>query len=139
MLLELQIKPARCQAWPDTHEIHGISPTVVAHAPHLEQLIPELQAPLEEADTLVIYKAAFDLLLLPEALQSLASTKGLCAMQAFTLHIGDWDERRESFHWYMLPEAARLAGLPWDGDTHRARADAMAARSVWQWLCRLDA
>ncbi len=87
----------------------------------------------------MIYNAAFDLAFLPEALQPLASRKALCAMQAFALHIGDWDERRESFRWYTLTEAARLAGHQWDGDTHRARADALAARSVWQWLCQIAA
>jgi DNA polymerase-3 subunit epsilon len=134
VLLESLVKPARCQAWPDAQAIHGISPADVAGAPDLEQLVPQLQALLEEADTLVIYNAAFDLAFLPEVLQPLASSKALCAMQAFALHIGDWDERRESFRWYTLTEAARLAGHQWDGDTHRARADAMAARSVWQWL-----
>lgn len=139
VLLESFVKPAHCQAWPDAEGIHGISPGDVAHAPYLEQLAPHLQALLEDADTLVIYNAAFDLAFLSSVLQPLASRKALCAMQAFALHVGDWDERRGSFRWYTLTEAARLAGHQWYGNAHRARADAMAARSVWQWLCQLAA
>lgn len=134
VLLESLIRPIRCQEWPEAQAIHGITPADVASAPELEGLIPRLQVLFEQADTLVIYNAAFDVSFLPVLLRPLANGKAVCAMQAFALQIGDWDERREAFRWYSLTEAARHAGHQWDGNAHRALADAMAARTVWRWL-----
>lgn len=134
VLLESLVRPIRCQDWPEAQAVHGIMPADVASAPALEKLIPHLQDLFEQADTLVIYNATFDLSFLPTMLQPLASGKAVCAMQAFALQIGDWDERRGAFRWYSLMEAARHAGHSWEGNAHRALADAMAARTVWRWL-----
>ncbi|AYW42369.1 3'-5' exonuclease [Pseudomonas aeruginosa] len=135
VLLDSLVKPTRHTEWPEAQAIHGITPADVANAPSLEKLLPRLQAIIEDSRALVIYNASFDLAFLPDSLRLLASGKALCAMQAFSLYAGEWDERRQSYRWYKLVDAACSAGHQWDGSAHRARADAMATRSVWRWLC----
>lgn len=135
VLLESLVKPARHTEWSDAQAIHGITPADVANAPSLESLLPRLLAIIEEAGALVIYNADFDLGFLPDPLRPLASRKVLYAMRAFSLRAGEWDARRQSYRWHKLADAAYAAGHQWGGSAHRARADAMATRSVWRWLC----
>lgn len=135
VLMDTLVKPVRHTEWPDAQAIHGITPADVADAPCLESLLPRLLAVIEDAGALVIYNADFDLAFLPEPVRSLASGKALCAMHAFSLHAGEWDERRQSYRWHKLGVAACAAGHQWDSHAHRARADAMATRTVWRWLC----
>lgn len=135
VLVDTLLKPDLHTEWPDAQAIHGITPADVADAPSLESLLPRLVAAIEGAEALVIYNADFDLAFLPDSVRPLASAKALCAMEAFSLHSGVWNERWESYRWYKLATAARAAGHQWDGCAHRARADALATRSVWRWLC----
>ena len=135
VLLDSLVKPDRHTEWPEAQAIHGITPADVMNAPSLESLLPRLLAVIEDAGTLVIYNAGFDLAFLPDAVRPVASNKALCAMHAFSLHAGEWDERRQSYRWHKLGVAACAAGHRWEGSAHRARADALATRSVWHWLC----
>lgn len=135
VLLDSLVKPQRHTDWPDAQAIHGITPADVANAPSLESLLPRLLAVIEDADTLVIYNADFDLAFLPDAVRPVASGKALCAMHAFSLLAGEWDERQQSYRWHKLGVAACAAGHRWEGGAHRARADALATRTVWRWLC----
>lgn len=135
VLLDTLVKPVRHAEWPEAEAIHGITPSHVVDAPSLESLVPRLLPIIEDAELVVIYNAPFDLAFLPEPLRPLATDKALCAMRAFALHAGEWDEWHQSYRWCNLAEAARAAGHKWDGRAHRARADALATRSVWRWLC----
>lgn len=135
VLLDSLVKPERHTEWPEAQAIHGITPADVANAPSLESLLPRLRAVIEGAGTLVIYNAGFDLAFLPDSVHPVASGKALCAMHAFSLHAGEWDERRQSYRWHKLGAAACAAGHQWEGGAHRARADALATRTVWHWLC----
>ena len=134
VLLDSLVRPIHRTEWSEAQSIHGIKPTDVADAPELDSLLPRLLEVIESADTLVIYNADFDLSFLPDPVRSLAASKAVCAMQAFALHMGSWNEHRQVYRWHKLGVAATVAGHRWDGKAHRALADAMAARSVWLWL-----
>ncbi|WP_149135045.1 3'-5' exonuclease [Cupriavidus campinensis] len=135
VLLDSLVKPIRHTEWPDAQAIHGISPADVANAPSLDDLVPRLlDIIIDDAGALVLYNAGFDLAFLPEPLRSLATAKAVCAMDAYSLHVGEWDERRQSYRRHKLVVAADAAGHRWNGSAHRAHADAMATRSVWCWL-----
>jgi DNA polymerase-3 subunit epsilon len=134
VLLESLVKPERHTEWPDAQAIHGITPADVANAPSLESLLPRLFTVIENAGALVIYNADFDLAFLPDSVRQVANGKAICAMQAFSLHAGDWNVHRQSYRWYKLMSAAHAAGHKWEGSAHRALADAMATRTVWRWL-----
>lgn len=55
-------------------------------------------------------------------------------MRAFSLWSGEWSESRGDYRRHKLGVAAAAAGHIWAGDAHRARADTLAVRGVWQWL-----
>ena len=61
VLLDSLVKPDRHTEWPEAQAIHGITPADVMNAPSLESLLPRLLAVIEDAGTLVIYNAGFDL------------------------------------------------------------------------------
>lgn len=134
ILFESLVKPVSRGDWPGAQAIHGIAPEDVVSAPPLAELLPQLRAIFEAAEALVIYNAEFDLAFLPEPLRALAQSKAVCAMETFGLFVGEWDERLQSYRWCKLAHAASIAGHVWIGCAHRARADALAARSVWHWL-----
>lgn len=135
-LLDTLIKPRHHREWPQAEAIHGISPAHVENAPSLEDVLPQMAAIIASADALVIYNAPYDLGFLPEDMRAGAAAKSLCAMTAYSLHVGEWSESREKFRWFKLAAAAEAAGHTWSGTAHRALADAQAARTVWHWLCR---
>ncbi|WP_022980712.1 3'-5' exonuclease [Ideonella sp. B508-1] len=133
------VKPTRLKEWPEAELIHGISPSDVQNAPTLGDLLPELAQVLLSAEALVVYNAPFDLAFLPEGLRNSIEPATLCAMEAFALHVGQWDERREAFRWHSLAAASSIAEHFWTGSQHRAVADAVATRAVWQWLQQQNA
>ncbi len=131
IVLDTLLRPAESTAWPDAQRIHGISPDDVAMAPTREDVLPELLA-LVTGARLVIYNADFDLGFLPEV--ATAADQVSCCMLDFAEHIGDWNDYR----WHKLDSAANYVGFHWPGSKHRAAADALACRAVWQYLRRQD-
>ncbi len=134
ILFESLVKPVSLSDWPGAQAIHGIAPEDVVSAPPLAELLPQLRGIFETTEALVIYNAEFDLAFLPKPLRALAQSKAVCAMEVFALLAGEWDERVQSYRWCKLSHAASIAGHVWSGCPHRARADALAARSVRHWL-----
>ena len=134
ILVNTLVRPVSRTEWPDAQLIHGITPEDVAGAPLLDDLVEKLAAVIESAEALVIYNAPFDLSFLPALLQEKARKKARCAMQAFSLWAGEWSDRHGEYRRHKLADAAYAAGHTWDGAAHRAHADTLAVRSVWQWL-----
>ena len=134
VLLDPLVRPRRRQAWPEAQAVHGIRPEDVATAPELATVAAQLAEVIEAADALVIYNAQFDLGFLPARVRKLAAQKAVCAMEAYSLWVGDWNDYHGNYRWFRLTAAAMAAGHTWSGQAHRALADTLAARSVWQWL-----
>jgi DNA polymerase III subunit epsilon len=135
VLLDTLVRPVRLTEWPEAMAIHGITPAMVKDAPTLEQLVPELLAHLTGAH-LIIYNAGYDLGFLPAHVQD-APAQLSCAMEAFALHYGE-PGYRGGYRWQKLTRAAEYVSHVWEGDPHRARADALAARAVWEYLDRVE-
>jgi DNA polymerase III epsilon subunit-like protein len=103
--------------------IHGISGRMVAGKPKLRDVLPKVRK-LIKGQHLVIYNAAFDTAFFPDRLD--AASKISCAMHRCGTALGG--------RWIKLATAAEHAGHVWTGNAHRAMADALACRSVWNWL-----
>ena len=103
--------------------IHGITDAMVRDAPPLDAVAAALRAMLIADGTVVIYNAAFDRRFFPHGFWGGISVT--CAMLRYADVAG---------RWHKLGDAARRVGHVWDGDAHRAVADALACRSVWNWL-----
>lgn len=115
----------------DASRIHGITDRMVERAPALADLWPELERILS-GKQVVIYNAAYDRQFFPDRLACTARIS--CAMLAFAKAYGEWNPRFGDFRWQRLETAAEHVGHTWEGQAHRALADALACRSVWRWL-----
>ena len=104
-------------------DIHGITDWMVRSKPTLSQLMPEISRAIH-GRAVIIYNAPFDVSFFPDRLHS--ANRVLCAMGEFTKLNGGRNRR--------LEVAAELVGHRWTGDKHRALADAIACKAVWQWV-----
>lgn len=126
-LIDTLVRPTRHKTWRAAQAIHNISPDDVATAPPLDEISDQLLDVLTAADAVVIYNAPFDLGFLPDPIEKVAEKKAVCAMRTYSAFM------RTSQRWH-LADAARVAGHVWTGRNHRALSDALALRTVWQWM-----
>ncbi len=105
--------------------IHGITDDMVRDAPPLDAVAEAVRAALIADGIVVIYNAAFDQRFFPRDFW--AGIGVTCAMLRYADVAG---------RWLKLGDAAGRVGHVWDGEAHRAVADALACRSVWHWLER---
>lgn len=111
--------------------IHGIDDHMVESAPTLRMIWPDIRQRISGGH-IVIYNAAFDRAFLPGGLDCAAKIS--CAMLTFSKIYGERDPYGRGNKWQKLEVAARHVGHRWSGNAHRALADALACRSVWQWI-----
>lgn len=115
----------------EAKKIHGITDDMVQNAPTLRELWPQLEAIIIGND-LVIYNADFDTRFFPNRLAQANSVS--CCMLRFAGVYGDWNAHHQSYTWKPLKVAMQFVGGTWQGGAHRALADALACRTVWNWL-----
>jgi DNA polymerase III epsilon subunit-like protein len=127
-VLNQLVRPAHRKSWLDAERIHGISPVMVAEAPSLETLLPQLEE-LVRGYRVVIYNSAFCLQFLPKDLFLESWVE--CAMLRFAASRGRWNLLESNQLWHELRAAARETGFN-DDVEHRALSDAMACRHVWR-------
>ncbi len=113
-------------------EIHHITNSMVSSAPRFADEIPKIRRLIaDHGNHVVAFNAAFDLgFLKGEAPENAAVPEDAtveCAM-GLACHALKLTSGRIS-----LGSAAHYAGHEWTGDAHRARADALAALTVWRW------
>jgi DNA polymerase III epsilon subunit-like protein len=136
VLLDTLIKPSSNNSlWPDAEAIHGITPEIVAHAPALSEIAPKIEVVVKGQDV-IIYNAGFDTAFLGSLLSSANSIK--CCMEAWAEHVGEWSEYHGNYRWQSLAKAADAVHFDWPGEAHRALADSLACRAVWQYLVDPD-
>lgn len=110
--------------------IHGIGDADVRGKPALTDLA-WFGDMLWNAERVVFYNAQFDTGFLPKGWCEPGRTH--CAMMRFSA----WRlATGRGARWVKLIDAAREAGHEWTGQAHRAMADTLAARSVWQFLSK---
>lgn len=123
VLLDTLVNPLRPIPF-GASNIHGITDSMVIDAPVFEDLLPEINQ-IVRGNHVVIYNSTYDASFFPDQLSS--SSKISCAMREFTQRIG-------RTRWVKLTEAADHVGHVWTGTAHRALADTLATRSVWNWM-----
>ncbi|MET4696698.1 3'-5' exonuclease [Endozoicomonas lisbonensis] len=130
-LLNTLVKPVRATAWPEAQAIHGISPNDVKDAPAYDDIRSKIHE-LVAGHDVIIYNAGYDSMFLEDELKAAKSVQ--CCMLKYSRHYGEWDDYRDDYRWQKLTAAARHIGYRWEGTAHRALADTMATRAVWQYL-----
>ncbi|MFT6842580.1 MAG: DNA polymerase-3 subunit epsilon [Psychroserpens sp.] len=130
-LINTLVKPVRNKSWTYAQGIHGITPLMVANAPTLDSLKDKIISVLKDK-TCVIYNANFDVGFLSDCFND--STEIACCMLDYAEEIGEWNEYREDYKWHKLINAASHVKHVWSGKAHRAKADTLACKSVWEYL-----
>lgn len=85
ILLNSYVKPYYTDIWPDAQIINGISPEMVATAPQLHELLPQIHGIISSADTIVVYNSDFDLLFGPVPFIDWIHEKGCSIMDVMVL------------------------------------------------------
>ncbi|WP_158007025.1 3'-5' exonuclease [Piscirickettsia litoralis] len=130
-LLNTLVKPVKNTTWPQAQRIHKISPDMVVDAPTLDDLSADIKG-IVSGQELVIYNAGFDTKFLKGLLDDAESIQ--CCMLAWAQYAGEWNDYYNSYKWHKLIVAAAAINYQWSGTAHRALADTLACRAVWDYL-----
>lgn len=128
-VLDTLVNPERAIGF--ATQIHGISDAMVATAPTMETLWPQIRD-IVAGNHIVIYNAQFDTRYFPDQLKCAAKIS--CAMLRFAPIYGEVHPTYGSFTWQKLTTAAAHIDYEWVGDPHRALADTLATRALWIWM-----
>jgi len=123
----------------DATRVHGISAATVKDAPTWPEIWPQVEAILSTR-RVAIYNADYDLRLLQQTqrahqLDWQIAVSNFCIMKLYAQFRGEWDSRRGSYRWHKLDEARYQCRLDLP-NAHRARADALLARAVLQYVAQ---
>jgi len=129
-ILDTLVNPGR-PIPPEATAIHGITDADVAKAPSADAVRAFVLA-LVAGHEVVIYNASYDVQFFPGIEESASRVR--CCMRGATPHFGEWSDYHGDYRWPKLGAAAEACGHVDQGDAHRARADALACRTVWHWL-----
>jgi DNA polymerase III epsilon subunit-like protein len=123
--------------------VHGITDADVSGKPRMEDIWPKL-GPLLRGKRVVAYNMAFDQKFFPG---KLSESIPCCAMHRFSRFRQDQAKKqlaaksdgnvkdiKVAYPRHNLAAATQIIGYVWSGDAHRALADTLACRAVWEYL-----
>ena len=112
--------------------IHRIDNEMVKSSPILKNLEPELFEILNDKK-LIVYNLNFDIRFLSQSVVRSIKEKH-CCMLRFAPVYGEWNQYHGNYKWKSLSTATNHVGYKWEGNAHRALADTLACRAVWNYL-----
>lgn len=121
VLLHSLINPYPKRDWTGAARFHNIHPERVQFAPTIHQLYSAIYRIVSGA-RVVIYNASYDVKFLEGLFyESIIE----CCMEKYMDFTG-------AQRWVKLSHAAHNVGHTWTGAAHRALADCLATRAIWQ-------
>ncbi len=105
---------------------------MVKGSPTIEDLEPRLIQILSGKE-LIVYNLDFDIRFLSQRAVSSIKEKHCCMLRFATVY-GEWNQYYGNYKWQSLTVATGHVGYKWEGDAHRALADTLACRAVWNYL-----
>lgn len=139
LLFESLVKPTIKIPF-DATRVHGITDAQVANAPAWPEVWPQISAALAGRQ-LGIYNADYDLRLMAQTQRAhgrewpAPDFTPFCIMKLYAQFRGEWDARHGHFRWHRLDDARLHCRLDLP-NAHRARADALLARAVLQYVAQ---
>lgn len=143
ILLNEFVKPRKHKSWPKAEALHGITPTMVEHAPlSMDLILPMVIDIYKVTKKVVIYNAEFDANLFinfysyEENLDEidLIYSKTACCMKRFSRIYGNYSEYYNDYKHQSLSTAMDFFNLQWIGKEHDCLSDVFACKSVWEAL-----
>lgn len=136
LIMDTLIRPVHTKRWKRTEKIHGITPAMVADAPTLEELTPQIKEIFANADNLIAYGVSTDYSHIrkiygTEEEQEALHDKVRCCANEFVRFI---HEHRPDVGHAALVDAMECFGVSWDGIPHSSVADTFGCCRVWHKL-----
>jgi DNA polymerase-3 subunit epsilon len=144
-------------------QIHGITDEMVANAPTLGDLLPQLEQMLRGREVLV-YNLEFDMAKISRSLEANGcgwkdgeswywahptgetTAEGIeiyrsswhCAMNLYARYYGDWNDYHGNYRWQRLSNAALQCGIELPLGIHRAQMDAELTRRILLHMAQVE-
>ena len=136
IIMDTLVKPAHKKKWKNTEKIHGITPDMVADAPLLDELIPEIKRIFAECDNLIAYGVSTDYshikyIYETEKERVWLKEKTRCCANEFVRYA--YEHKAELQH-MSLTDAMALFSVEWDGVAHTSIADTIGCMKFWEKL-----
>lgn len=137
VLFDEYFKPQHRTEWKEAEQVNGISPEMVADRPAISEKISEINAIIENSDTIIGYNTQFDIgflkangAIVPDDLETVD------VMEDFAKIYGEWNDQRGSYKWQKLTIAADYYGYDWSEhkEAHNSLGDCYATLYVYKKL-----
>lgn len=134
VLFDSYIKPTQHTEWAEAERIHHITPEMVADAPTIAEVMPEINDILNRYDKIVGYNLKFDKAFLENNGAEFLSTEYADVMKMFAPIYGEWNDQRGSYKWQKLTIAADYYGYDWSEhkEVHNSLGDCYATLHVYK-------
>ena len=134
VLFDSYIKPTQHTEWAEAERIHHITPEMVADAPTIAEVMPEINDILNRYDKIVGYNLKFDKAFLENNGAEFLSTEYADVMKMFAPIYGEWNDQRGSYKWQKLTIAADYYGYDWSEhkEAHNSLGDCYATLHVYK-------
>ena len=134
VLIDSYIKPTQHTEWAEAERIHHITPEMVADAPTIAEVMPEINDILNRYDKIVGYNLKFDKAFLENNGAEFLSTEYADVMKMFAPIYGEWNDQRGSYKWQKLTIAADYYGYDWSEhkEAHNSLGDCYATLHVYK-------
>lgn len=117
--------------------IHGITDEMVKDAPRFVELAERIWGIVDDRQV-IIYNAKYDTKMIAQSGAPFLATKlakeSECAMNAYAVFNGEWNDYHGNYRWVRLSDAAQMSGVELPENLHRAKADAELTRRVVQYV-----
>lgn len=135
VLFDSYIRPTQHTEWAEAERINHISPEMVADAPTIEEVMPEINDILKRYDKIVGYNVKFDIGFLRENYAEFSEkVEQVDVMEMFAPIYGEWNEQKENYKWQKLTKAAAYYGYDWSEheEAHNSLGDCYATLHVYK-------
>ncbi len=137
VLLESLVKPTG-KIPASVIRLHGITDEMVKDKPTWPEIWPAVQAALAGRHV-ASYSADYDVRIMKQSHRQhqmrwkLKGADFFCIMKLYAQFRGEWDDYRGTYRWHKLEEAGRQCKIELP-NAHRAKADALLARAVLNYM-----
>ena len=136
VLFDSYIRPTQHTEWAEAERVNHITPEMVADAPTIAEVMPEINDILKRYDKIVGYNVRFDADFLKHNGAKFLNAEYADAMKMFAPIYGEWNDQRGSYKWQKLTIAADYYGYDWSEhkEAHNSLGDCYATLYVYKKL-----
>lgn len=134
VLFDSYIRPTQHTEWAEAERVNHITPEMVADAPTIAEVMPEINDILKRYDKIVGYNVRFDADFLKHSGAEFSNAEYADAMKMFAPIYGEWNDQRGSYKWQKLTAAADYYGYDWSAheEAHNSLGDCYATLHVYK-------